>query len=317
MITKARKQAVLDQLQALGLALGVHALMVGVLVLGSWNWQPFERETPPVQVTLVDMGPIVAQRQAEEAERQTERERAEQQRQDEAERQRRAEEQARREAEQLRQAEEQARQEQQRRIQEETRRQQEVERRERELEQQRRAEIQERREEQRRLAEEERRREEEARMRELAELRTQREAAEREREEQERRLAEIADRREAQEAEQRAREESERLRLQDEQAQVEARRATLREEYIITIRTLVTRNWTRPPTTRPGVECTVRVFQIPGGEIIAAEIVRPCNADQATRRSIVAAVNRVGELPYRGYESVFNREIEFLFRFDG
>jgi colicin import membrane protein len=65
------------------------------------------------------------------------------------------------------------------------------------------------------------------------------------------------------------------------------------------------------------VACTVRVFQIPGGEIIAAEIVRPCNADDATRRSIIAAVNRVGELPYRGYESVFNREIEFVFRFDG
>jgi len=154
-------------------------------------------------------------------------------------------------------------------------------------------------------------------MRELAELRAQREAAERERQEQERRLADIARQRQEQEAEQRARQEAERLRLAQEQAQADARRATLREEYMITIQTLVTRNWTRPPTTRPGVACTVRVFQIPGGEIIAAEIVSPCNADQATRRSIVAAVNRVGELPYRGYESVFSREIDFVFRFDG
>lgn len=314
---KTRKQAVIDQLQALGLALGVHVLMLGVLVLGSWNWQPFERELPPVQVTLVDMGPVVEQRRAEEAEREAQAQRQEQQRREEAERQRRAEEQARQEAERQRQAEEQARQEQERRAEEEARRQQEIERRERELEAQRQAEARARREEQRRLAEAERRREDEARMAELAELRAQREEAERQREEQERRLAEIAERREAQEAEQRARQEAERLRLQDEQAQADARRATLREEYVITIRTLVTRSWNRPPTTRPGVECTVRVFQIPGGEIIAAEIVRPCNADQATRRSIVAAVNRVGELPYRGYESVFSREIEFVFRFDG
>ncbi|MFP4208217.1 MAG: cell envelope integrity protein TolA [Wenzhouxiangella sp.] len=317
MISQARKQAILDQLQALGLALGVHLLMVAVLVLGSWNWQPFERELPPVQVTLVDMGPIIEQRRAEEAEREAEQARAEQQRRDEAERQRQAEQQARQEAERQRQAEEQARLEQQRQAEEDARRQQAIERRERELEAQRQAEAQARREEQRRLAEAERQREEEERMRELAELRAEREAAERERQEQERRLAEIAERREAQEAEQRAREEAERLRLAQEQAQADARRATLREEYIITIQTLVTRNWTRPPTTRPGVACTVRVFQIPGGEIIAAEIVRPCNADQATRRSIVAAVNRVGELPYRGYERVFSREIDFVFRFDG
>jgi len=312
MISQARKQAILEQLQALGLALAVHLLMVGVLALGSWNWEPFERELPPVQVTLVDMGPILAERRAEQ-----EREQQAQRAREEAERQRQAELQARQEAERRRQVEEQQRIEREREAAEEARRQQEIERRERELEAQRQAEAQARREEQRRLAEEERRREEEERMRELAELRAQREAAEREREEQERRLAEIARQREAQEAEQRAREEAERLRLAQEQAQADARRATLREEYMITIQTLVTRNWTRPPTTNPGVACTVRVFQIPGGEIIAAEIVRPCNADQATRRSIVAAVNRVGELPYRGYESVFEREIDFVFRFDG
>ncbi len=310
MISQARKTVILEQLQALGLALGVHLLMVGVLALGSWNWEPFERELPPVQVTLVDMGPILDQRREEqEQERQQQAQRA----REEAERQQQAE----LEAQRRRQIEEQERLEAERQAAEEARRQQEIQRRERELEAQRQAEAQARREEQRRLAEEERRREEEERMREIAELRAQREAAEREREEQERRLAEIAREREAQEAEQRAREEAERLRLSQEQAQADARRATLREEYMITIQTLVTRNWTRPPTTSPGVACTVRVFQIPGGEIIAAEIVRPCNADQSTRRSIIAAVNRVGELPYRGYESVFEREIDFVFRFDG
>lgn len=85
---------------------------------------------------------------------------------------------------------------------------------------------------------------------------------------------------------------------------------------MLTIQALVQRNWIRPPTTNPGVRCDVRVFQIPGGEIISADIASPCNADEATRRSIVAAVLRTGELPYRGYESVFDRQIIFTFVYE-
>jgi colicin import membrane protein len=59
------------------------------------------------------------------------------------------------------------------------------------------------------------------------------------------------------------------------------------------------------------------VVQIPGGEIIDASIVSPCNADAATRRSITAAVMRVGNLPYQGYEDVFERQITFVFRYEG
>ncbi len=305
MIPAQRKQAIRDGLQALGLSLLVHLLLLGLIVLGTWDWQPFERELPPVRVTLVDTAPLVAERRAaEEAERQAELERqaalarerqeAERRRQEqERERQRRQQELERREAELARQ------------------REQERERREADLQRQREAE------EQRRRADEERRQAEEARQREIEELRRQREEAQRRREEEEQRMRELAERRAAEQAEREAAAEAERLRLADERAAEDARLATLGEEYIITIRALVTRNWNRPPTTRPGVECTVRVFQIPGGEIISAEIVRPCNADEATRRSIVAAVMRVGELPYRGYESVFQRQIDFIFRYDG
>lgn len=309
MISPQRKQAIKDQLQALGLALAVHAGVVLVLIVGTWNWQSFERDPPPVRVTLVDTGPIIEQRREEEA---AER-RAEEARQQELEQQRQ-------EAERRRQQElerERAEAEAQQRAEEE-RRQQEQERREAEERRRREADERQRRiEEERRQVEEERRRAEQERQRELEELRRQREEARREREKQERRLAELAERREAEEAERQAREEAERLRLAEQNAEAEARRATLKEEYISTIRELVRRNWTRPPTTDPGVRCDVRVVQIPGGEIIDATIVSPCNADDATRRSIQTAVLRVGELPYRGYEDVFAREIVFTFRYDG
>jgi colicin import membrane protein len=61
----------------------------------------------------------------------------------------------------------------------------------------------------------------------------------------------------------------------------------------------------------------VRIVQIPGGEVISASIQGACNADEATRRSLVAAVERAGSLPYRGFEEVFEREITFEFRYDG
>lgn len=322
-----RKQDFKDLGQAIGLALLVHLGFVLLLVIGAWDWPRFEQPQPPVRVTLVDMGPMVEQRRAEEAEREAaeqEREReAEQRRQQQIQREREAEQARQREAEQQRQREEQERQR-------EAERQREVERRERELaerraeqerreaEQQRQRELeQQRREQERQEAEQERRRAEQEQQRELEEIRRQREEAQRRREEEERRMAELAERRAAEEAERQAMQDAERLRLAAEQADAEARRATLREEYVGTIRELVRRNWNRPPTTRAGVTCRVRVVQIPGGEIIAAEIVRPCNADDATRRSIVAAVLRVGELPYRGYESVFAREIDFDFRYEG
>jgi colicin import membrane protein len=61
----------------------------------------------------------------------------------------------------------------------------------------------------------------------------------------------------------------------------------------------------------------VDVVQIPGGEVISASISRRCNADDVTRRSIIAAVEKAGNLPYRGFEDVFEREISFFFLYDG
>ena len=70
-------------------------------------------------------------------------------------------------------------------------------------------------------------------------------------------------------------------------------------------------------STQPGLQCTLKIVQIPGGEVISATIISPCNGDEATRRSILDAVERGGALPYRGFEDAFAREIEFNFRYNG
>ena len=293
-----------DLARALLLALIVHVAALGLLWLGSLSWKPERPEITP-SFTLVDASPYVEARReeqrAQEAQRLREEEAQrlqEQERREEAERQRALERQR-----------EQQRQEAQRQAELERQRQQRLER---EAEQ-RRQQL----EEERRQLEQERRDREQARQRELDELRRQREAAQREREEQERRLAEIAEQREREAERRRAEQEAERLRLAREQAAAEERRGTLRDEYVATIAELVRRNWIRPPTTRPGVRCSVRVVQIPGGEIIDQAVASPCNADPATRRSIISAVERAAVLPYRGYEDVFEREIIFEFSYDG
>jgi colicin import membrane protein len=300
-----RWQELRQSAAALGLAVLVHLAGFGMLWLGSLDWQP--RKPPPVAAfTLVDTVPMI------EAER---REQETRQREQEAERQ----------AEAARQRLEQARREEQARQQAlaaDQQRQREERDRAAALEQQRQQQLERERAaarevETRRLAEQARRDAEQQRMRELEDLRRQRQQAEAEREAQERRMAELAERREVERREAEAAAAAERLRLAQQQAAQTERRATLRDEYVVTIQELVRRNWIRPPTTRPGVRCNVRVVQIPGGEIIDQTIAGACNADESTRRSILAAVERTATLPYRGYEDVFQRDINFVFRYDG
>ena len=105
--------------------------------------------------------------------------------------------------------------------------------------------------------------------------------------------------------------------IAQEQAELRAGQIqSLGDKYYAAIQSQVTNNWFRPPTARSGLRCTLKIVQIPGGEVISAAIAGKCNADEATRRSLVAAVERAGSLPYRGFEDVFEREIDFIFTYD-
>jgi colicin import membrane protein len=87
--------------------------------------------------------------------------------------------------------------------------------------------------------------------------------------------------------------------------------------YQAAIQGVVQQNWLRPDNAQSGLKCNLNITQIPGGEVIEAHVVSPCNADDLTRRSIEAAVLRAQPLPYQGYESVFSRNILFTFHYDG
>ena len=279
--------------RAVAAALAVHVLMAALMVIGTMDWQPFRKPQPThiaIEAVIVDTSEIRKQR--DEARQAQEMEARRQQR----------EEQLRQQRERERLAEEEAA------------------RRQRELEEQRKRDAQDRlmqlRQERERKLEEERLKQQ----RELEEVRRQREEAERQRRLEEERLKQIEARKDHEREEELARQQALQREAAEQRRAQEFRAgqlATDRERYVATIAAIVTDNWLRPPTARAGLNCTVRVVQIPGGEIISSSLVGRCNGDEATRRSILAAVERTGVLPYRGFEDVFSREIEFIFTYSG
>jgi colicin import membrane protein len=287
-----------ERLRAFAMALGVHGLMASLVVLGTMNWEPFRKPQNvglTIEAVIVDTTEIKKQRDA--AQQAVEMEDRRRQRNEELERQKA------REQEQKKQRDKDA-----------------AEKRRQELEVQKKRDAQDRlqklRMERQRKLEDERLKQQ----RELEQVRAEREAAEKQRKIEEERLKQIEARNDKELVEQ------QRLQRQaaaQRQADQEARefragqQATLSDSYQAAIQQFVTQNWLRPPTAQPGLRCTLKIVQIPGGEVISAAISGKCNGDEATRRSILAAVERGGALPYRGFEDVFAREIDFNFIYDG
>ncbi len=148
------------------------------------------------------------------------------------------------------------------------------------------------------------------RVKQLADIRKLREAAEQKRKDEQAKLEALQAQREQQ--------------LQDRQnPAVQPPRAgtggadtSLLGQYVAAIQADVTQNWLRPDYVEQ-IICTVKIVQIPGGEVISASAVSPCNADEATKRSVENAVLRANPLPYTGFEAVFHREINFNFCYPG
>ncbi len=282
-----------ERFLAFGAAVGVHVLMVALVILGTMDWQPFRKQQPTaisIEAVIVDTSEIKRQRDAAR------------QAQEMQDRRRQRDEELKRQKDREREEQDAA------------------ERRRRELEEQRKREAQDRlqalRLERERKLEDERLKQQ----RELEQVREQREAAERQRKIEEERLKQLeAQRNRDLREQQRLQQEAMRQRQADEEARAfrAGQMADLQTQYIATIAAVVTDNWLRPPTAQAGLKCTVKVVQIPGGEVISSSLVGRCNGDEATRRSILAAVDRTGVLPYRGFEDVFQREIEFIFTYSG
>jgi len=288
------------QTRALGLALGVHVLMAALVVLGTMNWKPFRQPQPQaiaIEAVMVDTSKIREQR--EEAKKAVEREKLRDERAEELRKQREREEALKKERD-LKAEQEKKRQAE---LDEQKKRESQLK-------------LEQLRKEQEKKREEDRKKQQE----ELEKVRAEAAAAEKKRKEDAEKLKKLEAQKQREDFEKRQKEEAAILaqKIADEERAFQAgRQAEKSDEYQAAIQSFVTQNWLRPQTAKAGLRCTLRIVQIPGGEVISASIAGQCNGDEATKRSIIAAVERGGALPYRGFEDVFEREIDFIFIYDG
>ena len=117
----------------------------------------------------------------------------------------------------------------------------------------------------------------------------------------------------------RQREENERLRreLENEQRQQEleaeerrfaARNSAEMAAYQYAIAQKIRRNWAVPASADPETRCSVRVTQLPGGEVVGVNIIS-CNGDEVVRRSVEAAIRRSSPLPEPSDPDLFDRNL--------
>ena len=84
-------------------------------------------------------------------------------------------------------------------------------------------------------------------------------------------------------------------------------------KYAAAIQQAVLAQWVRPDSVPLGRKCRISIRQIPGGNVVSAQVSPDCPFDEAGRRSVEAAVLRAQPLPYRGFEDVFARNLNFTF----
>jgi colicin import membrane protein len=103
------------------------------------------------------------------------------------------------------------------------------------------------------------------------------------------------------------------LAAEEEEAAAAGARAGVMDEYRRLLVQAIERNWSRPPSARPGLECTLYVTQAPGGTVVDVKL-GACNGDQAVRESITTAVYKSSPLPAPRDPRAFERRLEIVFK---
>lgn len=177
-----------------------------------------------------------------------------------------------------------------------------------EAEQRRRLAAQQEEDRQKKVAEERRQSAEAERQQRLAQIRRQREQAEREARAAEAKLRELAQAR-AQSASNSAASTA----ASTPRAGAGGTSEDLTAKYAAAIQQAVLNQWIRPESIPAGQRCRLTIRQLPGGEVVDVSFTAGCPYDEAGRRSVEAAILRAQPLPFRGFESVFQRTLNFNF----
>ena len=83
-------------------------------------------------------------------------------------------------------------------------------------------------------------------------------------------------------------------------------------QYQAMIAARIERAWIRPPSAHAGINCQVRITQVPGGAVTAVQV-GSCNGDDAVRQSISDAAYRASPLPAPPDPALFDRDVVVTF----
>ncbi len=97
--------------------------------------------------------------------------------------------------------------------------------------------------------------------------------------------------------------------------QANARNQGIIDQYKAAIQQAVQNNWLKPPSAQPGMQCTVLVNLIPGGDVAGVRVV-VSSGDAAFDRSVENAVRKAAPLPLPPDTALFEsfRELRFIFK---
>jgi colicin import membrane protein len=101
--------------------------------------------------------------------------------------------------------------------------------------------------------------------------------------------------------------------LADEEAGAAIAQSGVIDEYRALLVQTIQRNWRRPDTAQPGLECTLYVTQATGGTVLDVKL-GDCNGDAAVRESVTNAVYRSSPLPAPRDARAFERRLVIVFK---
>lgn len=87
----------------------------------------------------------------------------------------------------------------------------------------------------------------------------------------------------------------------------------LQAKYAAAIQQAILRQWVRPETVPLGQRCRISIRQLPGGEVVDVTVSPSCPYDALGRQSVERAVLKASPLPYAGFDTVFNRNLDLNF----
>lgn len=96
------------------------------------------------------------------------------------------------------------------------------------------------------------------------------------------------------------------------QAEQEQQIKKARGNWAAAIFRKVSSNWIRPPDTPDDLDCYVNVTLLPSGDVVSAKMGQ-CNGNAVIQQSIITAVNKASPLPTPEDPQAFTRQITFEF----